>query len=49
MLLIMRSVVDGKNKVGAVFADETVKWIGSIGILVLVSWAIWKIVLKAIS
>ena len=45
----MRLVVNRKNKAGAVFANETVSWIGSIGILVLVSWAIWKIVLKAIS
>ncbi len=34
------------NRKGAIVSDETIKWIGYLGLLAAVSFAIWKIVSK---
>jgi hypothetical protein len=43
------SIINFKNKInkrGTVVSDETIKWIGYLGLLAAASFAVWKIVAK---
>lgn len=37
------------SKKGAIISDETIRWIGYAGALAVASWAVWRIVVRAMS